>query len=360
MFLANAIHLPGGKQVAHEWFSSLDATPTNLGSLLAWSIAAYELGAISRLELFERTEGTLAAIEQLPVSRSRTARSIKATAPQHILIGERGNVAGFLRALTARNIEISAKPLLAERVVDGLIDTLLLIKTEFLNTRATTPRGQTDAILYDLSEEIENCLAFLRGEDGPKTTAEWSRLLNTMKQRAAVIEVTLSSFSAQCPAINVEGLQWWTSDFVRQTQELNRELYLLALWVRIRMAPVKPIMRKYCPSLLDSWKRIIAGLNCLPPVSLAQKHFDGLLMELARLHYTLEQCLSSNIAERETATKRCEELRSAVENALRASVDVTLRHANLSRRCEAIADFRPLFDEEYKVLRSQFQISMLS
>ena len=356
-FLETSFPLTNEQQLTQDWFSSLDVTPENIGRFLVWSRAAYELGAISKLKSLECLEAMISAME--PYLLNGTAQRTTAAIPRHILIGERGHLAGFLRGLIQHSRELSGRPLFDERVVDGLTDTLLLMKNEFLTIRAITPRGQADAILYDLSEEIENCLDFLRAEARSWTTAEWNRVLNTMKQRAAVIEVTLSSFSAQCHAINVEGLQYWTNDFLRQTQELNRELYLFAPWVSVRLAHVEPIIRKHCPSLLDSWNHIIDSLNCLPPASRIAKHFEKLSIELARLFHELEPSLPANTADRETALKRYEELGKAMENSSQAAEDATLRCANLANRCEAIPNFRPLYDTEYKVLRSQFQLSML-
>jgi cyclic beta-1,2-glucan synthetase len=361
-------HLLGRHQMAQECVPSLGASPVNLGRLLVWMIAAHELGAIGTLELAERLESTLFAIENLLASRavrgnSSPADALGTTTPQHVLIGERGNLAGFLRALKQRWIELSSQPLFDEHLVGGLTDTLLLMKNEFLGVRATTPRGQADVILFELYEEIEACLTFLRArrEEGHQTTAHWGRLFNTIGQRAAVIEVMLSSFSEKCPAINVDEMRSWVNYLVRQTLELNREVYLFAPWTSVRTAQVSAIIRRQCPPALALWDHIILDLDRSTTISYTSEELDALQVKLARLCRQLEQSLPSDTVDRETALKRCAELRSAIEAATRASTDAKVRYAGLVNRCQLVAqtDFRPLFDEEYRLLTSQFQISMV-
>jgi len=347
---------------------SLGASPVNLGRLLVWMIAAHELGAIGTLELAEQIESTLFAMENLLVSREVRGNSLAAhafgtTTPQHVLIGETGNPAGFLRALKQRCIELSSQPLFDERVVGGLTDTLLLMKNEFLGVRALTPRGEGDVIVFELNEQIEMCLAFLRAgrEEGPQTTADWGRFFNTMGQRAAVIDVTLSSFSEKCPAININELRSWTNYLVRQVLELNREVYLFAPWTSVRTAHMATILRKYYPPALTLWNCIVEGLDHPVAISRLPGELNVLQVELARLSGQLEQGLPSDTVERETALMRCAELGSAIEDALRAALDMQSRYAGLVNRCQAVAvaQLRPLFDEEYRLLRSQFQISMV-
>jgi hypothetical protein len=66
-------HLLGRHQMAQECVPSLDASPRNLARLVVWMVAAHELGAIGTLELAERLESTLFAIENLLASRAVSA-----------------------------------------------------------------------------------------------------------------------------------------------------------------------------------------------------------------------------------------------------------------------------------------------
>ena len=100
-------HLRVGHQKAQECLPSLGASPTNLGRLLVWTMAAHELGVVGTLELAERLESVLSAMENLQFSHEGRSNSgpvhtFAPTTPQHVLIGETGNLAGFVRAaLTA-------------------------------------------------------------------------------------------------------------------------------------------------------------------------------------------------------------------------------------------------------------------
>ena len=182
-----------------------------------------------------------------------------------------------------------------------------------------------------------------------------------MCQRAVVIEVMLSSFSEKYPGLNVDDLRLWAGYLVLQSRELNREMCLFAPWTSVRTAHMTAIIRRHCPPALALWTYILEGLDHSSAISGLPEKLDMLQAELARLCRQLEQCLPSGTVESETALKRCAELKSAIEEALRASTDARSHYASLVNRCQAVAhaDFRRLFDEEYRLLRSQFQISMV-
>lgn len=343
--------------------AEISGPQASLRRLLVWSNVAHELGAVSNLGLLKRMESTLAEIENLFVRRPNE-RAFGRLVPQHILLGETGNLAAFLHALPQRCRELSSQPIFDERVWDGLTDTLFLIKNEFFVLRAMTPRGQADAILYDLSEEIENCLVYVRGEReaGLQATSGWARALNIIQQRAAVVEVLLNSFAAQCPAINSEGLRLWTDEFLRQAQELNRDRHLLAPWTLVRTAHLEPIIRNHSAASLALWNRIGTDLEQLPLITFLPERLNQLLLDLAQLRCELEQSLTATSVECDTALQRCVELRNAIEDALRAATDVKQRYESLAQRRHANGDAHSgnLFDEEYRLLRVQFQVDSIN
>jgi hypothetical protein len=359
--------LLGGDHMMAESTPSLEGSPTSLGRLPVWMMAAHELGAIGTIEFVERLESMLSATETLLFSRDRLSNR-RAPAlgppPQNVLIMETGNLAGFMRALKQHCIELSCQSLFDERVVLGITDTLLLIKNEFLNVRTMTPRGEGDVIVGELSQEIERCLAFLRAmqKEQPQTSGDWARFFNTIRQRAAIIEVMLVSFSDKCPQINVDGLRSWTSYLVRQALELDRELYVFAPWTSIRNARMTSIIRRHCASSVVLWNGIVEGLDNPPAISRFAGGLDVLLADLKRLSHQIDQSLRMDTVEHDNALRGCDELRSAIEGALHASIDAHSRYAALANRFQVVAnsaDFRALFDEEYRLLRSQFQMAMV-
>jgi cyclic beta-1,2-glucan synthetase len=363
-------HARSGPQTAPKRVAALDSSLANLGRLLLWRMSAYELGATGRLELVERLESTLAAMENLRVlhglrSNPGTAHPFGMTAPQHVLISEAGNLAGFLQTLKQRCIKLSCQPLFDDHVVCGVNDTLLLMKKEFLSINTVALRREGRVMLDQLKEEMKMCLAFVRAagrEEAPQTTTAWRTFFNIMIQRAAVIEFMLSSFSQKYPTIKVDGLSSWTGYLRRQAQELSRELYVFAPWTSVRTAHMAPIIRRQSGRALARWNCIVEGLDRPSAISGPPEELYGLLVELEGLCRQLDPSLPPDTAERETVLKGCDELRDAIQGALRASNDARSRYASLANRCQAVVEateFRPLFDQEYRLSRSQFQVSMV-
>ncbi|HKB69002.1 MAG TPA: hypothetical protein VKC61_24385 [Pyrinomonadaceae bacterium] len=360
---------PGECLTEPEQTTVLDAMATGLGRQLLWTMAAYELGALGTLELAEQLESRLARMENLHVSRgSRCNPGLHTSGmstPQHVLVSETGNLVGFIRGLKQRSIELTYQPLFEDRLIRGVTDTLLLMKNEFLSVNSVTPRGEGDVILNYLNDEIEMCLAFLRAagrEEAPQTITAWQRFFNTLGQRAAVFEFMLDEFVQKCPAIHVEGLRSWTTYLAHQARASKSELYWFAPWVSVRTAHIAPLIRSHCAPAVDLWNRIAEGLNRPSVISGLAEKSELLLVQLAGLRAQLDQSLSPDTVEHGKALKGCDELRGAIEDALRASNDARSRYERLANRCQVAADatdFSSLFDEEYRLLRSRFQISMV-
>jgi len=238
------------------------------------------------------------------------------------------------------------------------------MKNEFLSINTRSLQREGKVMLGQLKDEMIMCMAFLRAarrEEAPRTIAAWRRFFNTLCQRAAVIEFILNSFSKKYPTIKVDGLRSWANYLVHQTQELNRELYLFAPWASVHTAYMMPIIRRQDEQSFVLWNCIVDGLDRPSTIAAAPEKLFGLLVELKRLCQQLDQSLPPDTVERKTVLKGCHELMGAIHDALRASNDALARYARLANRCQAqvdTTDFRPLFDQEYKLLRSQFQVSM--
>jgi hypothetical protein len=359
---------PGLLQVAPAGVAALGATPAGLARLQLWTVAAYELGAVGTLELAERLESVFDRVENLRDAHGAFGdtglRASSASGMQHVLVGEMGNLAGFLRALKQDCVEVTSRPLFDERSVSGLTDTVLLMKYEFLSVKAATPGGEVGALFNHLSDEIEMCLAFLRAArrgEAPRTIREWHRFFTLLGQRAAIFEVLLDEFSQKYPAVSIGGPRYWADYLARQARELSRELCLFAPWVWVSTAHVEPIIRRRCAPALALWGRVVEGLDRPSSLSRLPEELDLRLIELAGLRDQLSRVQPVHTVECEAALRWCDELRNAIEEACRASNEALSRYARLAHRSRATADatdFRSLFDEEYRLLRSQFQVSM--
>lgn len=284
--------------------------------LLVWAMAAHDLGAISRIGLLERMESLLA---DCSVARSH----------EHETPPETGNLAAFLRDLPLRCYELSLQPMFDKRVLDGLSDTLLLMKSEL------KMRGHADAIRRDISEEIENCLVHVRShrKADARSIDSWASFLNSIRERAAVIE-------GLCSSINVEGLRLWVDEFSRQAKELHYDIQLFAPWTSVNTLELDSIIRNRCPSLFPLWSHINKALEPIPIISLRPERLAQLLPEVALLRCELER---TPPIERDLALRRCDELIHAIESALRVASDIKLRYEDLIHRLNPTTDYTDCF-----------------
>lgn len=170
----------------------------------------------------------------------------------------------------------------------------------------------------------------------------------------------LSSFSEKCPGVEVGRLRSWTGCLARQALELRREEQLFAPWASIRAAHLAPIVRGRCAPAVALWDGIVEGLNRPAAVSRPPEELSALLVDLASLRGHLARSLPTQTFEREKALRLCDELSGAVGDAPRASSDVEARFARQASRSRAVVrsvNFRGLFDTEYRLIRSQFQVT---
>ena len=106
-------------------------SPTNIGLALLANLAAHDFGYLSTGELLDRTERTLAAMEQLERFRGHLynwydTRTLVPMPPQYVSSVDSGNLAGALAVLRAGLLELKRKPMVPTRMWAGLQDTLAM------------------------------------------------------------------------------------------------------------------------------------------------------------------------------------------------------------------------------------------
>jgi cyclic beta-1,2-glucan synthetase len=345
------------------------ASPVSLGRRLVWTVAAHDLGVIGTLELAERLEAALTAMENCQAFSGRRVLSgpaarFEALTPPEVMMAEAGNPAAFLCSLERCCVALTELPLFSGGVIEGAADTLLLLKQAVKSLSASAP-AECEVILRQLNEEAELCLAYLGGvhrAGAPQTFTSWKRLLDTLVQRAAIVELMSETVARQWPASVTDELRYWADSLARQARELSRDLHLLAPWVQVRTAHLVPVIRGRSTPALARWSRFMEELDTVPATSRLPERLDALLGELSDLSADFGRFLPAGSTDSATVLNGCGELKSALKDARSTASVVCSRYARSAARSRVIADaedFRSRFDEERRVLRSQFEISAL-
>ncbi|HWO01644.1 MAG TPA: carbohydrate-binding protein, partial [Blastocatellia bacterium] len=110
-------------------------SPTDIGLLLLSTAAAHDFGYLSTLELAERFELTIATMEKLDRYNGHflnwyDTTTLNPLTPQYVSTVDSGNLAGHLLALKQVCVQIPEQPLVDARVIEGLIDTISLMRFE--------------------------------------------------------------------------------------------------------------------------------------------------------------------------------------------------------------------------------------
>jgi cyclic beta-1,2-glucan synthetase len=109
------------------------SSPTNFGLYLLSAIAARDFGWSGMRELCQRLELTLESMQKLPRFRGHfynwyETKEFRTLDPKYISSVDSGNLAGHLIVLSQSCAELKHSPLLTTTTIDGMTDTLTLLK----------------------------------------------------------------------------------------------------------------------------------------------------------------------------------------------------------------------------------------
>ncbi|HZR20736.1 MAG TPA: glucoamylase family protein [Verrucomicrobiae bacterium] len=188
-------------------------SPTNMGLALLSNLAACDFGYLSVGQLLRRTRDALDTMQRLERHRGHffnwyDTRTLKPLLPLYISTVDSGNLAGHLLTLGPGLAELSAQPILATQVFEGLSDTLRILHG-----------------LSGKSSELENLESALRNV--PSTLRAGFDLLQQVTARAARLVAALQE-SAD------EELKWWTRSLERDCREHLKDLLFLAPWLALQ------------------------------------------------------------------------------------------------------------------------------
>src|ERR1051326_7017541 len=364
-------------------------SPTNIGLLLLSTVSAYDFGYVGLIELLERIEFTFASMEKLQKFRGHffnwhDTRTLQPLWPHYVSVVDSGNLAGHLIVLKQTCLELPDDPIIDERAIRGLADTLAAIPQK--TSRLPVALQRTESIsIKQLNGEIQSCAQLLSGTP-PATLFEWAERLEKLYENASALDDIVAALvqehgatatvntprakSLQREKASVAetsvlaeseftDLRWWTSSLLHAVQNYRRDLNLLAPWIAIKTSNLNSLgtAEIYVPQAIDS------ELQRVPSLAQIAEICDRVLVQLAALRSEQDETSDSRAARPGNATAALNELNAltiALEQAAETARATSSRLASIAQTSQRIIDemdFKFLLDQERKVFTIGFNVT---
>ncbi len=190
-------------------------SPTNMGMALLANMVAHDFGYISTGEFIHRTDRALKAIGRLERFRGHfynwyDTHTLLPLNPRYVSSVDSGNLAGSLLALRVGLDELKGRPVLGDRTLEGLEDTLLALA-------ACAPSPPVPEIQVRLSE-LQNALRMSDGDGASPGSAK--ELLDEFLRVATELNAV--------PIRDENGeFRYWARALQRQSRRFSEDLTAL-------------------------------------------------------------------------------------------------------------------------------------
>jgi cyclic beta-1,2-glucan synthetase len=327
-------------------------SPTDIGLLLLSTAAARDFGYVGTLELVERLELTLSAMDKLDRFNGHLlnwydTRTLVPLTPQYVSTVDSGNLAGHLLVLKQVCVEVVDQPAFGYQAIEGMIDTVALMREEA--AKIGSLRQSTGAVtLKQLRTEIENCATSLTNPP-PESLSSWLSLFQNVLRRVSEIEDIVNALSHEHGGGQFEQLISWTRSLIRQLREQRRDLAILTPWTFAFSPHLDPAVASCSEDVAAELAEIRASLDRVPALYELPAICDRARAGFAELRKRIEETSSAN---RQKALKGLDNLMSHLEQSSQTATNLASRYAECARRCEEMIgamDFRFLYDDERKV-----------
>ena len=203
-------------KVAHR------TSPTNMGLALLANLSAYDFGYLSLGQLMERTTQAFGSMTRLERYRGHfynwyDTQSLKPLIPTYISSVDSGNLAGHVMTLRSGLLTLPDQRILADRVFDGLLDTLAIL-TDVLG-ETVVPQVET------LRTELT-----LACQDKPTSLAAAHQTLADLTTQA-------DELAGHADSALDGNAQRWAQALARQCRDALDDLMFLAPWIGLPASP---------------------------------------------------------------------------------------------------------------------------
>lgn len=334
-------------------------SPTNIGLSLLSTVAAHDFGYLGTLELVERLELTMTALEKLPRFRGHffnwyDTATLEPLPPRYVSTVDSGNLAGHLLVIKQACNELPDCPLFNKRAAQGLADTLRLLIDELQTIGGR--RQSTEAITVNqLRSELEICVRLVTS-DTHRDFGEWSNLLYELMNHLMLVQDIVSALAQEHGPQQFNQLRSWIGTAIHQTDVFTRDLQILTPWTT-EVAKILSSVDRFPPAISDQVRIIAEDLGSIEDTTGILGRYDNALLQLAALRRMLEGHIGS--AEPSAVLDSIDLVTKAVERAISANESLRARTKSLAHLCDLLVDevdFDFLFDRRLKVLTIGYNI----
>ena len=336
-------------------------SPTNIGLLLLSTVSAHDFGYIGTLELTERLRFTFATLEKLEKFRGQylnwyDTQTLAPLAPRYISTVDSGNLAGHLLAVKQSIVEISNRPIFDKRLIDGLRDTVELLRAEAAQLSASRQRTEAVTVKH-LREEIAKCVGLLENPPN-ETPAAWTITLESLAARLEVLTDITGALAQEHGDAHFHELRFWTTSLAHQTHAFRRDIETLVPWKETDFAYLAAIIERDFPGIKSEWSETENLFSLFPSLAQLPELYEALQLRLFKIGEEIRHC--------QTAEKDCtaalnglQILTSAVQKAAQIAAKTLVELNALAAQSAEIVgemDFSFLFDEKRKVFAIGYSV----
>ncbi len=336
-------------------------SPTNIGLLLLSTVSARDFGYLGTLELTERIRFTFATLERLEKFRGQflnwyDTQTLAPLAPRYISTVDSGNLAGHLLAVKQSIIEITNRPLFDKRLIDGLRDTVDLLREEA--ARLSAVHGRTEAVtVKQLREEIAKCGELL--ENPPNETPEaWTLTLESLTARLEILTDITGALAQEHGDAPFQELRFWMTSLARQTHAFRRDIKTFVPWKETDFAQLAAIIDRDFPDIKPEWRETESLFNFFPSLAQLPELYEALQLRLFNISEEIGRCQTAE-TDCTAALNGLQILTASVKKAAQTAAQ-TLDELNAltTQSAEIVAemDFSFLLDEKRKVFSIGYSV----
>lgn len=329
-------------------------SPTNIGLLLLSTISAHDFGYIGTIELTERLRFTFATLNRLERFRGHYLNwydtgTLAPLSPRYVSSVDSGNLAGHLLAVKQSVIEIKNRKLLDTHVMEGLADSLEMMRAEAAHINLA--RRRTEGVtIKQLNSEIEFCLQLL-GRRPNETPDAWVTLLETLISHIEVIKDITGALTLEHGTEHFNELGFWSSDLSHQAHTFLRDVKTFIPWQEKDFSNLSEIISRDFPAIQNEWREIMNLLNLFPSLSQLADLYEALTLRLSSLSATIERSRMSEL-DSAAAVKALRILATKIRQAEQSAAKTVANLHSLALQSEEIVkemNFDFLLDEQRKV-----------
>ena len=267
-------------------------SPTNIGVLLLSTAAAHDLGYLGTLELTERLRFTFDTLKKLEKYRGQflnwyDTQTLQPLPPRYISTVDSGNLAGHLLAVKQSVLEIINKNLFDNRIIEGLNDTVALMREEAAQLNVVRQRT-TAVTLKELLKEIDGCAEILKTQ--PNKTAEaWKEMLEFLQKQSLIISDMTNAMAQEHGDNNFKELQFWSADLLHQTRACLRDIETFFPSLNDNFVKAAELISRDFPDLQNDWLEMSAFFKLFPPLRQLSEVYEAVQVRLISLREKIKQ-----------------------------------------------------------------------